>query len=63
MYPLDSYPFHNNDRYGIHYWQKTGYDANRNSTNSPSIDMACHKHLEEKLPLCLEREIEKLENQ
>jgi len=25
--------------------------------------MACHKHLEEKLPLCLEREIEKLENQ
>lgn len=28
-----------------------------------TIDMACHKHLEEKLPLCLEREIEKLENQ
>lgn len=28
-----------------------------------TIDMACHKHLEEKLPLCLKREIEKLENQ
>ena len=23
MYPLDSYPFHNNDRYGMHYWRKT----------------------------------------
>lgn len=28
-----------------------------------TIDMACHKHLEEKLPPCLEREIEKLEKQ
>lgn len=27
-----------------------------------SIDMACHQHLEEKLPPCLEREIKKLEN-
>lgn len=27
-----------------------------------TIDMACHKHLKEKLPPCLEREIEKLEN-
>ena len=32
-YPIDSYPFHNNDRYGIHYWQKTEYGANRNSRN------------------------------
>ncbi len=28
-----------------------------------TIDMACHKHLNEKLPPCLEREIEKLEKQ
>lgn len=28
-----------------------------------TIDMACHRHLQEELPLCLKKEIEKLENE
>ena len=28
-----------------------------------TIEMACHQHLKEKLPLCIQKEIEKLEKQ